>query len=128
MTPLGKWPKVTDRQAIGYALSTIASWQTWGETGGPSLSDALLLVEARLAEARAARDEGVSVRLTMTLFGVQGTGQPKWGVKLVVPKTTVNVECYGETPSEALNVLADALGPDEYSTLRWAAEHAEEAP
>lgn len=64
-----------------------------------------------------------TIQLTMSVFGVRGTGQPKWGVKLVVPKTSMNVEAYGETPSEALNVLADALGPDEYSTLRWAAEH-----
>jgi hypothetical protein len=71
--------------------------------------------------------EQASIRLTMSVFGVRGTGQPKWGVKLIVPKTSLNVECYGETPSEALNVLADALGPDEYSTLRWAAEHQEES-
>lgn len=63
------------------------------------------------------------IELTMTTFPTRGTGQPRWGVKLRVLKTSVNVECYGETPSEALNVLAEALGPAEYSTLRWAAEH-----
>lgn len=51
-----QWPMpVTDKQAIGYALSTIASWRQWGETGGPSLGDALNLIQTRRAEARAAR-------------------------------------------------------------------------
>lgn len=50
------WPApVSDRAAIAYALSTVASWEQWCETGGPSLGDAVDLVMLRLEEARLAR-------------------------------------------------------------------------
>lgn len=65
----------------------------------------------------------MSISLTMTTFLTRETGAPRWAVKLIVPQTRLNLECYGETPSEALNGLAEALGPKEYSILRrWAVD------
>lgn len=51
------WPQpVSDEQAVYFALSSIASWSLWCETGGPSLADATKLVMRRIAEAREARE------------------------------------------------------------------------
>lgn len=58
------WPNVSDAAAIRYALSTIMTWETLGDTGGPSLQDAADLVVARVTEAREARKAAVPKGLT----------------------------------------------------------------